>query len=90
MKKPIPLFSFFLLFAAATMAQHNVVLIIADDLSTDYLGFYEDHQDTAAMPNIRKLLDKGVLFTHATSNPICSATRADARVSKSIYFPYPH
>ena len=37
-------------------AQHNVLLIIADDLGTDYLGFYEDHQDTAAMPNIRKLL----------------------------------
>ena len=76
MKKSIYLFSFFLLFAAVAMAQHNVVLIIADDLSTDYLGFYEDHQDTAAMPNIRKLLDKGVRFTHATSNPICSATRA--------------
>lgn len=65
-----------LLLAFTARAQHNVVLLIADDLSTDYLGFYEDHQDTAAMPNIRKLLGKGVRFTNAMSNPVCSATRA--------------
>ncbi len=56
--------------------QRNVILIIADDLGTDYLGFYEDHQDTAAVPNIRKLLARGVRFTNAWSNPVCSATRA--------------
>ena len=57
-------------------AQRNVILIIADDLSTDYFGFYEDHQDTVSAPNIRKLLSKGVRFTNAMSNPVCSATRA--------------
>lgn len=57
-------------------AQRNVILIIADDLGTDYLGFYEGHQDTAPMPNIRKLLSRGVRFTNAWSNPVCSATRA--------------
>lgn len=57
-------------------AQRNVILLIADDLSPDYLGFYENHQDTAPMPNIRKLLAKGVRFTNAWSNPLCSATRA--------------
>lgn len=62
--------------AIASEAQHNVILIIADDLGTDYLGFYEDHQDTAPVPNIRKLLSKGVRFTNAWSNPVCSATRA--------------
>lgn len=68
----------FLLFSLATItrAQHNVVLLIADDLGTDYLGFYEDHQDTAAVPNLRKLLAKGVRFTNAMSNPVCSATRS--------------
>jgi hypothetical protein len=51
------LIPFLLLTVAITLrAQHNVLLIIADDLGTDYLGFYEDHQDTAAVPNIRKLL----------------------------------
>jgi arylsulfatase A-like enzyme len=67
---------FILCFASAIQAQRNVVLIIADDLGTDYLGFYEDHQDTAAMPNIRALLQKGVRFTKAIANPICSPTRA--------------
>ncbi len=72
------IFTLFLLslLATAARAQHNVLLIIADDLGTDYLGFYEDHQDTVAVPNIRKLLSKGVRFTNAMSNPVCSATRA--------------
>lgn len=66
----------FLTLAQATLAQRNVILLIADDLGTDYLGFYEDRQDTAATPNIRKLLKRGVRFTNAWSNPVCSATRA--------------
>ncbi|MFN0217053.1 MAG: sulfatase-like hydrolase/transferase [Saprospiraceae bacterium] len=74
------LVSFFLFLALAAPqlapAQRNVVLIIADDLGTDYLGFYEDFQDTAPMPNIRKLLSRGVRFTNAMSNPVCSPTRA--------------
>ncbi len=57
-------------------AQRNVILIIADDIGTDYFGFYEDFQDTANMPNIRSLLARGVRFTNATSNPVCSPTRA--------------
>ena len=65
-----------LFFATVAPAQRNVILLIADDLGTDYLGFYEDHQDTAAVPNIRKLLKNGVRFTNATSNPVCSPTRA--------------
>lgn len=65
-----------LLLSLALQAQRNVILVIADDLGTDYLGFYEDHQDTAPVPNIRKLLSRGVRFTNAWSNPVCSATRA--------------
>ncbi|MBC7775345.1 MAG: sulfatase-like hydrolase/transferase [Phycisphaerae bacterium] len=75
MKKSFTLF-LLLSLAAAASAQRNVILIIADDLGTDYLGFYEDHQDTAPVPNIRKLLGRGVRFTNAWSNPVCSATRA--------------
>jgi len=70
------LFLVMLCCTTAARAQRNVVLIIADDLGTDYLGFYEDHQDTAPVPNIRKLLSRGVRFTNAWSNPVCSATRA--------------
>ncbi|MBX7242191.1 MAG: sulfatase-like hydrolase/transferase, partial [Bacteroidia bacterium] len=58
------------------IGQRNVVLIIADDLGTDYLGFSEDYQDTVAVPNIRSLLSRGVRFSNAMSNPVCSSTRA--------------
>ncbi len=32
-------------------AQKNVILIIADDLGSDYCGFYENHVDTVNLPN---------------------------------------
>jgi arylsulfatase B len=57
-------------------AQRNVILIIADDLSPDYFGFYPVHGDTADVPNIRSLLSKGVQFNNAMSNPVCSSTRS--------------
>lgn len=71
--------SMFFLFVFASnwiLAQRNVILIIADDLGTEYCGFYENHMDTVAMPNIRKLLSRGVRFNKAWSNPLCSPTRA--------------
>ncbi len=74
MKKILFVILCFLYFNAS--AQRNVILIIGDDMGTDYCGFYENHQDTANLPNIRKLLAKGVRFTNVTSNPLCSPTRA--------------
>lgn len=70
-----------LLFATAFVfktlpAQQNVVLIIADDLGTDYLSFYENHLDTATLPNLQRLLPNGVRFKNAWANPLCSPTRA--------------
>lgn len=73
MKNILLVFFFFIL---KIQAQHNVVLIIADDLGSDYCGFYENHVDTAKMPNIRKLLSRGIRFSQAWSNPVCSPTRA--------------
>lgn len=66
------LFTFFCNFS---FAQRNVILIIADDLGTDYCGFYEDLNDTANLKNLRRLLPKAVRFTNAMSNPVCSPTR---------------
>ncbi|MBI3236023.1 MAG: sulfatase-like hydrolase/transferase, partial [Bacteroidetes bacterium] len=63
------------LFWLNNYAQRNVILIIADDLGTDYLGCYEDHADTVDIPNIRSLLKRGVRFKNAMSNPVCSSTR---------------
>ena len=66
----------FCLSISTTYAQRNVVLIIADDLGLEYCGFYEQHGDTVIMPNVSSLLTKGIRFTRAWSNPLCSPTRA--------------
>ena len=67
---------FFLLITISAFAQRNVILIIADDLGSDYCGFSENHLDTVAMPNVRRLLARGVRFRNAWANPLCSPTRA--------------
>lgn len=72
----IVLFLMVMIFAKTVIAQQNVILIIADDLGTDYCGFYEDNADTAGLPNLRKLLSKGIRFTNAMANPVCSPTRS--------------
>lgn len=64
-----------LVFTLSAKAQRNTILIIADDLSLDYFGFYENHGDTVDVPNIRSLLAKGVRFKNLMSNPVCSSTR---------------
>lgn len=65
-----------ILLASSVKAQRNVIVIIADDLGSDFCGFYENHVDTANMPNVRKLLARGVRFSQAWSNPLCSPTRS--------------
>jgi hypothetical protein len=37
-------------------------------VGTDYFGFYEDGKDTVDVPNIRKLLRKGIRFQNATQS----------------------
>ena len=61
MNKYLIAFCFFI-FSCDTDAQRNVILIIADDIGTDYFGFYEDHNDTVDVPNIRSLMNNGIRF----------------------------
>ncbi len=67
---------FFLFSMGIASAQRNIVLIIADDLGSNWCGFQENKVDTVNMPNVRKLLAKGVRFSNAWANPVCSPTRA--------------
>ncbi|MFM2132947.1 MAG: hypothetical protein RL156_228 [Bacteroidota bacterium] len=74
------LFSFFVCVALASQpasAQRNVLLIIADDLSPDYLGCYSTTTDTAITPVIRSLAERGIKFTNFWSTPLCSPTRSE-------------
>lgn len=57
--------------------QRNVVLIIADDLGKDYCDIYPDHSSKVVkLNNVKRLLERGVVFNNAWSQPLCSPTRA--------------
>lgn len=64
-----------LLVAKFSLAQQNTILLIADDVSPDYFGFYSN-TDTANTPNLSNLASKGVVFNRAWAYPICSPTRS--------------
>lgn len=62
----------------------NVVVIVADDHALKVTGAYGNK--VIHSPNIDKLAEEGVLFTHAYCNsPICSASRQSLLTGK-----YPH
>jgi len=75
MTKKIQLFIILFTLYLTVSSQRNTILIIADDLSPDYFGFYENAVDTVDVPNIRSLLASGVRFKYLMSNPVCSSTR---------------
>jgi len=62
--------------------QHNVLLIIADDLGVDNLQAYHTILPyltvvtPPTMPNVDALAANGVTFSRAWSNPTCTPTRA--------------
>ena len=66
-----------LLIHVSAHAQRNVILIIADDLSPDYLGFYAQSSDTAITPSLRALAERGIVFSNFWSTPLCSPTRSE-------------
>lgn len=77
MKKTYLICCFLLMVFCVQAQQRNVVLIIADDLGKDYCDIYPDHaSNTVHLPQVRRLLDRGVVFNNAWSNPLCSPTRA--------------
>lgn len=57
-------------------AQDNVLIVIADDLGTDYVSVYGEGAAPAPTPNLDALASRGVLFRNAWACPTCSPTRA--------------
>lgn len=53
----------------------NIILIFADDLGIESLKTYGGHSTDT--PNIDKLSEAGMLFTHCFANPACSPSRAE-------------
>jgi arylsulfatase A-like enzyme len=54
----------------------NVLLIVADDISMERIGAYARRSDSGPTPTLDLLASKGVRFSRAYSNPVCSPTRA--------------
>jgi arylsulfatase B len=61
---------------AVGSAQHNILLVVADDLGVDRVGAYAEHPNPGSTPRIDQLAADGLLFRNAWSNPLCSPTRA--------------
>jgi len=53
----------------------NIILILADDLGIESLKTYGGH--STITPNIDKLAEEGMLFTHCFANPKCTPSRAE-------------
>jgi arylsulfatase A-like enzyme len=56
--------------------EYNVLLIVLDDFGTDKLKMYRENAETAYTPNLDLLWLRGIQFTNANVNPVCSPTRA--------------
>ncbi|MCA8965907.1 MAG: sulfatase-like hydrolase/transferase, partial [Planctomycetes bacterium] len=63
-------------FATAAAAQHNVLIVLADDLGVDVVSCYGEGSAPPPTPNIDALAAGGVLFRNAWAYPSCSPARA--------------
>lgn len=73
---------------ARAQPDHNILMIIADDVGVDVLGAYqtlEGSQGVPPTPTIDSLAAEGVLFRNAWSNPSCAATRATIQTGRYSY-----
>lgn len=61
--------------ANARQEKPNIILIFVDDLGMEALKPYGGH--STATPNIDRLAEEGMLFTHCFANPACSPSRAE-------------
>ena len=62
-------------------APGNVLILVADDLGLDSLGFY-GWPDAPTTPNLAALSAQGVTFLNAWAQPICSPTRATLQTGR--------
>lgn len=56
----------------------NVLVLVADDLSTTFVGAYQTGTHPPPTPHIDALARRGVLFRNAYSSPACTASRSAA------------
>lgn len=57
-------------------ARGNVVFVLLDDIGVDKVAAYGVHDEPAFTPNLDALAARGLRFTSAYSQPVCSPARA--------------
>ena len=62
--------------------QHNILILLADDLGVDQLACYREGSDFPPTPNIDRLRSRGVLFRNVWVNPVCSPTRCTIQTGR--------
>ena len=62
-------------FVEARENKPNIILVFADDLGIESLKTYGGHSTNT--PNIDRLSEEGMVFTHCFANPACSPSRAE-------------
>ncbi|MDW7679118.1 MAG: sulfatase-like hydrolase/transferase [bacterium] len=73
----------FSLSCKANKKRPNVVLIMADDLGQEVLGCYGG--TSYQTPNIDKLAETGVKFTHCYGTPVCSPSRVTIMTGRYLF-----
>ena len=58
---------------SAAQEKPNLVIILADDLGWNAVGYHNDRMET---PNIDRIVSEGMEFDHFYVAPMCSPTRA--------------
>ena len=73
----------------AESEQNNVLLLILDDWGVDSSSLYSNSSDKSLtfppMPNVEKLSERGLRFTNAHAQPMCSPTRAAILTGRYSY-----
>lgn len=98
--KPIAFLSVLLIAVAHPLATPartpNIIIYMVDDLGWNHISATQvtmgTHRDSYHTPNLAKLADNGLSFTHAYAQPNCAPTRAamlsgqyPARVNNDVY-----
>ena len=65
-----------LLMAKSAFAEHNVLLVIADDMGIDASACYNVGEQQAMMPTLESLCKQGMVYENVHTAPTCSPTRA--------------
>lgn len=63
----------------------NILLIIADDMGVDATPGYNIGSMKPIMPHLQALMDEGLTFDNAWTNPICAPTRSAILTGKYGY-----